>query len=237
MVGDAPLLLVADQPLPLLRAGDQPLDAFLELGQPDVRLAPTGCQKRCLVDKVGQVCPHETRRHGRDLPQADGPIERNRAGMDLEDLLAADQVRAIHNDVTVEAAGPHERRIKRLRAIGRGQEDGPRIRVEAVHLHQELVQCLIALVVSSRPSRAAGLADGVQLVDEDETGGLGPGLGEEVAHPRMRPRPRTARRNQSLRGRRMARPPHRPPRGPAASCRFPGRRSAGPPWESVHPEC
>ena len=48
----------------------------------------------------------------------------------------------------------------------------------------KLVERLIALVVAARPSRAACLADGVQLVDEDQARRLGLGLGEEVPDPR-----------------------------------------------------
>src|SRR4030095_17115176 len=58
--------------------------------------------------------------------------------------------------------------------------------VEAVHLGQELVERLLALVVTPDEPGAPGprLAYGVQLVDEDDAGGLVLGLLEQVANAR-----------------------------------------------------
>jgi len=41
------------------------------------------------------------------------------------------------------------------------------VRLEAVHLDQELVERLLALVVPAAEPRAAMASDGVDLVDED----------------------------------------------------------------------
>ena len=54
---------------------------------------------------------------------------------------------------------------------------------EAVHLHQQLVQRLLALVVAAAESGAALAADGVDLVDEDDARAVLLGLLEQVAHP------------------------------------------------------
>ncbi len=57
--------------------------------------------------------------------------------------------------------------------------------VEAVHLGQDLVQRLLALVVTAeRRAAAARAADGVQLVDEDDRGRGLAGLLEQIAHAR-----------------------------------------------------
>src|SRR3970282_672333 len=54
--------------------------------------------------------------------------------------------------------------------------------VEAVHLHEDLVQRLFALVVAAAQAGAALAADGVDLIDEDDAGGVALGLIEEVAY-------------------------------------------------------
>ena len=59
--------------------------------------------------------------------------------------------------------------------------DHAAVGAEAVHLDQQGVERLLALVVAADDARAAGLAQGVQLVDEDDAGGLGLGLLEHVA--------------------------------------------------------
>ena len=58
----------------------------------------------------------------------------------------------------------------------------PRLEVEAVHLDQQLVERLLALVVAADRDAGARLAQRVQLVDEDDAGRPALGLGEQVAH-------------------------------------------------------
>src|SRR5207253_9881745 len=53
---------------------------------------------------------------------------------------------------------------------------------EAVHLDEELVEGLLALVVTATQARAAMAADRVDLVDEDDAGGVLLALLEEIAH-------------------------------------------------------
>src|SRR3972149_4348700 len=54
---------------------------------------------------------------------------------------------------------------------GGGGDDDVGACVEAVHLHEDLVQRLFALVVAAAEAGAAVAADGVDLVDEDGAGG------------------------------------------------------------------
>ena len=110
--------------------------------------------------------------------------ERRVARVDLEDLLAAAQVGAVDDDAAVEAAGPQQRRVEHVRAVGRGDEDDALVRVEAVHLDEQRVQRLLALVVAAAEARAAVPADGVDLVDEDDAGRVLLALLEEVADAR-----------------------------------------------------
>src|SRR3712207_7592769 len=55
---------------------------------------------------------------------------------------------------------------------------------EPVHLREDLVQRLLALVRAAEGARAARAADGVELVDEDDRGGGLLRLVEEVADAR-----------------------------------------------------
>ncbi len=57
----------------------------------------------------------------------------------------------------------------------------PSLDFEAVHLDEKLVEGLLALVVSAAEACAAVTADGVDLVDEDDAGGVLLALLEEVA--------------------------------------------------------
>src|SRR6185436_4233861 len=97
------------------------------------------------------------------------------------DAVAALEVRARDDDPPVEAAGALERRVQHVRAVGGGDEDHALVGLEAVHLHQQLVEGLLALVVTAAQAGAAVAADGVDLVDEDDAGGVLLALLEEVA--------------------------------------------------------
>ena len=101
--------------------------------------------------------------------------------MDLEDLLAADDVRIGHHDLTVEAAGPQQRRIEHVGTVGRGDQDHALIGLEAVHLDQQLVQRLLAFVIAAAEARTAMAADGVDFIDEDDARRILLGLFEHVA--------------------------------------------------------
>jgi hypothetical protein len=84
-------------------------------------------------------------------------------------------------------------------------EDDAVVGLEAVHLDQQLVERLLALVVPAAEAGAAVTADGVDLVDEDDAGRVLLALLEEVADARSRRRRRTSRRSPSPRWRRTAR--------------------------------
>ena len=91
-------------------------------------------------------------------------------------------VGARHDDAAVEAARAQERRVEHVGPVGRGDEDDALVRLEAVHLDEQLVQRLLALVVTAAEAGAAVAADGVDLVDEDDAGRVLLALLEQVAH-------------------------------------------------------
>src|SRR5690606_1476355 len=76
-----------------------------------------------------------------------------------------------------------QRGVEDVRAVRGGDEDHAALDVEAVHLDQQLVQGLLALVVSTAETGTAVAADGVDLVDEDDRGRVGLGLLEQVTDP------------------------------------------------------
>ena len=104
--------------------------------------------------------------------------------MHLEDLLAPQDVGVGHYHLAVEAAGPQQRRIEHVRTVGGGDEDDALVRLEAVHLHQQLVQRLLAFVMAAAQAGAAVPSDGIDLVDEDDARRITLRLLEHVAHAR-----------------------------------------------------
>ena len=86
-------------------------------------------------------------------------------------------------DFAVEASGTQQGRVEHVDAVGGGQHDDTAVGAEAVHLGEQGVQRVLALVVAAHGGiLRTGTAHGVNLVDEDDAGSLGLGLLEHVAH-------------------------------------------------------
>ncbi len=101
--------------------------------------------------------------------------------MDPQDRLATGPVRESDSDLPVKAAGSQQGRVEHVRSIGSREDDDARLVVEAVHLDEQLVERLLALVVASAQACAALPPDRVDLVDEHDRRRGGLGLGEQVA--------------------------------------------------------
>ena len=118
-------------------------------------------------------------------PRSTSASSGTRAGVDLEDRRRPSQVRRRDGHAAVEAARAQQRGVEHLGPVRRAEHDHGRVGLEAVHLREDLVERLLALVVGARAeARAAGAraADRVELVDEDDRRRGLLGLLEEVAH-------------------------------------------------------
>ena len=95
---------------------------------------------------------------------------------------AAVDIGPVHGDAAVEAAGAQQRRVENVGPVGGGDQDDIGVGAEAIHLHENLVERLLALVVRAAQPRATVAADGIDLVDEDDARAVALGLLEEIAH-------------------------------------------------------
>src|SRR6266849_8481566 len=171
--------LVVGRDAPLLQADDHgaPLGAHhhLVLGDLEVRhrdpfLVLARGEEGRLVDEVLQVGAGEARRLAREQLDVHVLADRHATGVDLQDAFPALHVGPRHDDPAVEAAGPEERRVEDVGPVGGRDQDDALVGLEAVHLDQQLVEGLLALVVAAAQAGAAVAADGVDLVDEDDAG-------------------------------------------------------------------
>ncbi len=137
---------------------------------------------RRLVDQVGQVGAGEPGGAAGDHVQVDVGAELLPVGVDLQDRLALALGRQRDDHLTVEAAGSQQRRVEHLGPVGGRHHHHAGGGIEAVHLRQHLVERLVALVVGDHLA-ATALADGVDLVDEDDRRGALSGVVEQVADP------------------------------------------------------
>src|SRR4051794_25600061 len=82
------------------------------------------------------------------------------------------------------AARAQQRGVEDVRPVRGGDQDDVVLHLEAVHLDEQLVERLLALVVTAAQASAAVAPDGVDLVHEDDAGRVLLGLLEQVAHTR-----------------------------------------------------
>jgi hypothetical protein len=76
-------------------------------------------------------------------------------------------VRPVHDDLPVEAPGPQQRGIQHVGTIRGRDDDDALVRLEAVHLDEQLVERLLALIVPATKPRAAMPTDSINLVDKN----------------------------------------------------------------------
>merc|ERR1719199_1410500 len=136
---------------------------------------------------VQQVCEHSARETGgatRNGLEVDVVGERLVARVHAEDGNAALEVGVVDHDASIEAARPQERRVEDVSAVGRGDHDDSGVALEAIHLGEDLVESLLALVVAAALSTATLAAHSIDLVDEDDARSVLLGLSEEIAHAR-----------------------------------------------------
>ena len=182
VVGDHALLALAHRARLALGAGHHTVDGLLDLLHADGLLAPSSGQQRRLVDDVREVGAGEAGRASRDDVEVHALGPRLAPCVHPQDRLATLEVGAVHGDVAVEATRPQQRRVQDVGTVRRGHEDDRGALVEPVHLDEELVQGLLALVVPAAEPGAAMPADSVDLVDEHDRRGVLLRLLEQVAH-------------------------------------------------------
>ena len=161
--GHHPLLVGVEHALGLY-PGDHPLDRRVEVGDRDRPSASAGGEDRGLVADVREVGSRQPARllgHEREVHVVQGLV----AGVHLQHAETASDVGRDDEHLAVEAAGTQQRRIELLEQVRGRDHDHASAGVEAVHLHQQLVERLVLLARDVRPAPAP---HGVELVDEDD---------------------------------------------------------------------
>ena len=152
----------------LFGTGDDALHGLGDLTHGDDLLAAACGKKSAFVHEVHQVGTREARGELSDLLKVDVGTTRFVGGMNLKNALAALDIGRVDGDLPVEAARAKQSRVKDVDTIGCGDKHNGIVLLEAVHLDEQLVQRLLALVMTAAQAGATLAADGVDLVDEDD---------------------------------------------------------------------
>ena len=182
MEGDGVLLVFADDLGFLLQTAHNAVHRIQEILVGHQLSVFAGGEQGRFVAHVGDVRPAEARRLlGQELDVHRG-VRFDRAQVHLEDGLSLHHVGHVDVDLAVETPGTHQRAVQDVRTVGRRENDDPTVGAKSVHLCQELVQGVFALVVGPEACiLSTGTPNGVNLVDEDDGRGLLLGLLEQIA--------------------------------------------------------
>lgn len=112
-------------------------------------------RQRRLVDPIGEVRAGKARGQCGYLFEVYILGQRHLLDMNLQDVQPPLLVGPVHQHLAVEAAGTQQRLVEDFGAVGGGEDDQPDRAVEAVHLREQLVEGLLALVVAADAARAA----------------------------------------------------------------------------------
>src|SRR5205823_583269 len=100
---------------------------------------------------------------------------------DLKDFHAPLLRRPADGDVPIESPRAEERGIEDVRPVRGADHNHEVILREAIHLAEDLIERLLALVMAATKPRPTLPADGVDLVDEDDRGRVVFGDFEQIA--------------------------------------------------------
>ena len=104
--------------------------------------------------------------------------------MNFQNAFAATNVGPRDDNATIETTRSKQCRIQNIRPVRRGDQNHAIVRFKAVHFDKQLIQSLLALVVTAAKTRAAMPTNCVDLVDEDDARRVLLALLEQIAHPR-----------------------------------------------------
>ena len=177
------LLLVIGQHRGLaLLTGDDDLHRLLKIVLRGALATLADGTQGALVDDIGQVGARGTGRGAGNRGQVDRRLSLHALGMQLKDVLTAGQVGQLNGDAAVKTTGAQQGRVKAVGSVGSSENDNTLVVIEAVHLGQQLVERLLALVVATKAAAIALLADGIDLIDKNDARGLFLGLLKQVTH-------------------------------------------------------
>ena len=178
--GNALFMLTDDQRLSRDAHQDLIFGIF-EIFVRDRLLVHTGRVQSSFVDQIRKICARKSRRASCDDGYIDILSQRNFTDVNGENSFAAFDVGTSHNDAPIETARTQQRRIENVRPVRGCDQNDAFVRFETVHLDEQLVQGLLALIVSAAEACATMAADRVDFIDEDDARSVLLSLFEQVA--------------------------------------------------------
>ncbi len=157
---------------------------FFQVIHVDQAFVGTRGKQRGLVHQVGQVSSGKPGGAAGDNTWLDIIPRWHLAQVHLENLLTTTHIRQRYDHLPVKTARTQQSGIQHIRPVSRSNDDDALVTFKTVHLDQQLVEGLLALIVTAAETRTAMTTDRIDFVDKDNARCMLLGLLEHVAHAR-----------------------------------------------------
>ena len=184
VVGRIAALIKAENHAATLGAHEDFVLGQLEVVHFDFFFVFASRQKRGLVDQVFQVSPGKPRCTSGQLRDVNLVVQWHPARMHVEDFLSTANVRRGHNNPPVKPPRAQQGRIQDVRTVGRRNQNDTLVCFKAIHLHQELVEGLLTLVMPAAEAGTAMASNRINLINKNDARRLLFPLNKEVADAR-----------------------------------------------------
>ena len=89
--------------------------------------------------------------------------------MHLQDLFSSLNIRSSNHNLPVKTSRTQDGRIQNIHTVGSSHNDDSFIYTKTIHLYQQLIQCLLSLIVSAAHTGTTSSCNCVNLIDKDDT--------------------------------------------------------------------
>ena len=179
------LLLLGHHLRLLLQTADDTVHSVQEVLLAHLVTVVAGGYQGSLIAYVGNVGTREARRLTGQEVNVHALIQLQRLQVYHKHLATLVQIGQIDVYLAVKTSGTQQGRVQHIGTVRGGQRDDTAVRTKAVHLRQQGVQRVLALIVAAHGGvLRAGTAHSVYLVNEDDARRLLLGFLKEITHTR-----------------------------------------------------
>ena len=150
VVGGCNALLLLDLAALLCSTPTHLVAGFFKVHHLDRIFVCHGGDDGCFIDERCQVCTTETWRCACDLVQVDVWPKLYLLGMNAKNLPASHHIRRADTNHAVKSTRAGQGRVEHISTIGCSNDDDLVRGLEAVHLYQDGIECLLTLIMTTR---------------------------------------------------------------------------------------
>mmetsp|Transcript_3657 Transcript_3657/g.4370 ORF Transcript_3657/g.4370 Transcript_3657/m.4370 type:complete len:502 (-) Transcript_3657:409-1914(-) len=164
----------------LFKTNHDTVNGSINLFPSNGRLLGTSGGNGGFVHEVLKLSSRETGSTTRDGFKIDIGFKRLTTGVDTKDTGTALEIRKVDSDLTIETSRTEKSLIKNVDTVSGGNGDNSGVSIETIHLNKDLVDSLFTFIVTTGETSTTLTTDGINLINEDNTGSILLGLSEDI---------------------------------------------------------